>query len=148
MNKYLIMIFALVVFTACSNTESQTSAANVSNAVFVNTDNYCKVTIGEENSQMVFRSLHNGSLEVDINLLEGEVVGRLLLYDGETLLRVEADNGRIVLEGDDLSIFRAMISGEKSIDIKGKIDYYNYFTQKLTEEDTLVISQIFEENQI
>ena len=144
MKKHLVSIFLALMVTACSNI----GESNLSRTTFVNTEKFCKVIIEEESNQIVFKSIDNENLAVDISLAKGDSIKRLFLYDGENLIRIEGREGKLLLKGKQLALFKNMFANNKSIDMKGKIDNYNYFSQKLSKKDTEVIGQIFGENQI
>ena len=141
MKKNLAIILLALVMTACSN-------STPSRTVFVNTEKFCKIIIEEEKSHITFKSIDEKNLAVDISLMEGKKVNRVILYDGENLIRTATRDGRLLLKGEQLALFKNMLKKKKTIDIKGRIDTYNYFSQKLTAEDMEVIDRIFGEDQI
>ena len=125
MKKHLVSIFLALMVTACSNI----GESNLSRTTFVNTEKFCKVIIEEESNQIVFKSIDNENLAVDISLAKGDSIKRLFLYDGENLIRIEGREGKLLLKGKQLALFKNMVANNKSIDMKGKIDNYNYFSQ-------------------
>ncbi len=149
--RYFILLLLSLLFTACSSSDKRSGEQEKlvrSNAVFVSNGEVCQVTIPEIESKIVFKSLNDDRLLIDIALkIEGDIE-RLLIFDGEDILRIRAVEGEFILAGGQLEKFKEMIEENKGISLKGRIGNYNYFSQKLSKEDTEVINQIFGESQI
>ena len=149
--RYFILLLVSLLFTACSSSDKRVSDQEKlvrSNAVFINNGEMCQVTIPEAEGEIVFKSLQENKLMIDIVLKADEDIKRLLIFDGKNVLRVSAIKGEFILAGEQLKKFREMLKENQEISLKGRIESYNYFSQKLSKEDTEVIGQIFEENQI
>ncbi len=149
--RYFILLLISLLFTACSSSDKRSGEQEKlvrSNAVFVSNGEVCQVTIPESESEIVFRSLEEDKLLIDISLKLDGSIERLLIFDGEEVLRIRAVEGEFILVGKQLEKFKKMVEENKGISMKGRIGSYNYFSQKLSKEDTEVINQIFEESQI
>ncbi len=149
--NYFILLLVSLLFTACSSSDKRGSDQEKlvrSNAVFISNGEICQVTIPEAEGEIVFKSLQEGKLGIDIDLKVDEDIKRLLIFDGKNVLRVSAVEGEFILAGEQLKKFKEMVGENQGISLKGRIESYNYFSQKLSKEDTEVIGQIFEESQI
>ncbi|GLI56553.1 hypothetical protein PM10SUCC1_20670 [Propionigenium maris DSM 9537] len=149
--RYFILLLMSLLFTACSSSDKRSGEQEKlvrSNAVFISNGEVCQVTIPETEGEIVFKSLEEDRLLIDIALKVEGRIERLLIFDGEDVLRIRAVEGEFVLAGEQLEKFKGMIEENKGISLKGRIESYNYFSQKLSKEDTEVINQIFEESQI
>lgn len=149
--RYFILLLVSLLFTACSSSDKRGSDQEKlvrSNAVFISNGEMRQVTIPEAEGEIVFKSLQEDKLRIDIALKEDEDIKRLLIFDGKNVLRVRAVEGELILSGEQLKKFKEMVEENQGISLKGRIENYNYFSQKLSKEDTEVIGQIFEESQI
>jgi len=149
--RYFILLLVSLVFTACSSTtkiDGEQEKLVRTNAVFINNEQMRQVSIPEDESELIFKSLQENRLKIDIVLKENQNIERLLIFDGENVLRVRAVDGEFILKGDQLKVFKLMVEENHAISLKGRIASYNYFSKKLSTDDTEVINRIFEEDQI
>ena len=146
MKKKISILLLGLLMTACNNSEKRVEEVKTQvTAIYTYEDNLPRVTFTQGTSDIVFESYEDGELEIDIELLEGQEVEKILISDGNRVLRVRDTGDKFILNGDKLKIFKDMVENGNSIKLKGKVSSYEYSSHSISKEDVEVIKRVFEE---